>query len=157
MICFWLIFQINLLLNFSSKFLISVIILHFLKSKSSFYWSKISLQYCVSFCHTTKWIMYMHTCTFSLFSHLLNYPYPTFWVITEHRVELLVLYRRFLIAIYFTLLHYCTFQLQNLHLVSLIFYLYMYVCVYIYIYIYMLHNVHYRYIIMCKMWIVYAF
>lgn len=88
-----------------------------------------------------------------LFSRLLNYPHPTLQVTTEPRVELLVLYSRFLVAIYFTLLHYRTFQLQNLHLVSLIFYLYMYVCAYIY----MLHNVHYRYIKICIMHIIYAF
>ena len=60
-----------------------------------FYWSIVTLQYCVNLHCTAKWISYTYTYIPSFLEFLL------IEVTTEHWVEFLVLYSRFSLVIYF--------------------------------------------------------
>ena len=57
----------------------------------TFYWSIIDLHSCVNFKCTTKWIIYIHSFSESLF----------IWFTTEYWVEFISLYSRSLLVIYF--------------------------------------------------------
>ena len=70
------------------------------------YWSIIALQWCVSFCFTTKWISYTYTYVPISLSSCVSLPptlpIPPLWTVTKHRADLPVLCGCFPLAIYFT-------------------------------------------------------
>ena len=54
------------------------------------------MLYCVGFCHTSAWIGHRYTCVPSLLNLFpTSYPNPPLSVVTEHQVELPVLYTNF--------------------------------------------------------------
>ena len=70
-----------------------------------FYWCIIALQYCVSLCHTTKWINYMYTYIPSLLNLLpttIPPPRPS-----QHGAELPALYSSFPLAILHMIVNIC--------------------------------------------------